>query len=264
MGHDGPDTQSVWSVAACVMGRVMWAMSTMVGPDDGRFGDRVSEPGGRKARRGTRGELLAAGVRLYSEPSLKLLRRLTAGAVAEEAGFHRQTFYRYWDTQEEYVDDLVAFVLDDDAAPVADGVDVVPDRREVAGRTFAQMVADIARYDVQRMRGDPLLDARVGLWSLRDGRPEIDERLTAAHDQVVARLTESYERLFARWDRAPKPPFTYQDIARLLDALLAGIVLRPVVADGTEADELYALAVVELLPALSQRATPTPLRAASA
>ena len=44
----------------------------------------------------TREQLLDAGIRLFREGRATILRSLTAGVVASEAGYHRQTFYRHW------------------------------------------------------------------------------------------------------------------------------------------------------------------------
>jgi AcrR family transcriptional regulator len=201
----------------------------------------------------TRFALLSAGLRLYGEPSANLLRWLTAGAVAEEAGFHRQTFYRYWDTQEQYVEDLIELTLDDDAEPVADGVTVVPRRRVGRDSTFAGLAADIARYDFERLRNDASLSARIGIWSLREVRPDVAEGVTRCHDRAMEHLTDGYEQLFDEWGRSPRPPFEVDDIARIFDALLLGLVLRPPVADAQEPVELYEQSVRELLPGLTLR-----------
>jgi len=64
----------------------------------------------------TKVAMLDAGVRLFSAQAGELLKGLTAGTVAQEAGFHRQTSYRYRDTHAEYVQDLVRHLM---APPVA-------------------------------------------------------------------------------------------------------------------------------------------------
>jgi len=222
----------------------------------GPEGGSGSASGAESPGADTRSELLGAGARLYADPSQRLLRDLTPKAVADEAGFHRQTFYRYWDTHEQYIENLIEFVFDPVRAPVADGVLIIPDRRQAAGVTFEDVAADIARYDLARQGSDPLQELRVGLWSLRPGRPGLERRILAYHEHTVDVLAEGYERFFARWDREPVLPCSCRDIAVGLDTLLQGIVTRPAYGSALSIEELYVLLAGELLGRLSRPTAP--------
>ena len=142
----------------------------------------------------TRVELLQAGVMLYSRLRSSHLQSLTAGRVAAAAGFHRQTFYRYWDTQAEYVQDLIRFALDgaNDAAGegISAGADGEPEPSE-----FEPFVRALARDGFARFRSDPMRDFRFALIATRGGTEEIDYLLddssiaSSAKRQAVSTLS---------------------------------------------------------------------------
>jgi AcrR family transcriptional regulator len=205
-------------------------------------------------RRDTRDELLLAGVRLYRQLSSGLLRGVTAGDVAAEAGFHRQTFYRYWDTQAAYVQDLMRHVLSTSPAS-PDGVRVLPDRRLEPGDP-ADLVRDIARFDYLRHAEDPAADLRIGVLTMQAlaDNEALADVAQAAYDRRLEESTEAFEDLLESWGLEPRPPLTTRDIARVGHALLTGFLLQERAArDEPSGGDLYEQVSADLLFSLTRK-----------
>jgi AcrR family transcriptional regulator len=179
----------------------------------------------------TREDLLDAGIRLYRRMSGNLLKGLTSGKVATEAGYHRQTFYRYWDTQAEYVDDLIGHVLTEGSVD-ADGLAVLPARRN-APDDPVELLRDIARYDFARTSQDAASFMKIGLVCMQatDGDDE-GGIAVEAQEASVRRLADAMEQLLAQWHREPVPPLTCRDLVRVQQALLSGLLVQDRNQDG--------------------------------
>jgi AcrR family transcriptional regulator len=202
-------------------------------------------------RQNTRDDLLNAGISLYQRLSSSLLRGLTAGDVATEAGYHRQTFYRYWDTQAAYVSDLIRHVLA--LAGAADGVEILPDRRS-KGLSPEDLVRDIARYDYRKHAEDPVVALRIGLLSMQalEGA-ELSDLAQSSYDADMDRVAEGFAELLADWGREPIAPLATRDLARLQQALLTGLLLQDQTAtDHPSPGALYEIASARILLALTQ------------
>lgn len=194
----------------------------------------------------TRVELLQAGVLLYSRLRSSHLRSLTAGRVAEAAGFHRQTFYRYWDTQAEYVQDLIRFALDGENDAAGEGISAGADR-ELAPSEFEPFVRALARDGFARFRSDPMRDFRFALIATRGGTEEVDDLLDDFVGRVKRETTGGLDALLRAWGREPRAPYTTPDIALAVESLAMGLSLAaPFVGEPAAAD-LYEQLIVDLL-----------------
>ncbi len=175
----------------------------------------------------TREEMLEAGVRLYGARSTGLLRSLTAGALAERAGFHRQTFYRHWETQSEYVQDLVRWLLDPGRGPAADGAEVLP-RRHDAPADLEAFVHDLARHDLDRVLSEETVRMRFGLLMTEVLRePPFPEILQAYYESTMGRLAAAYDALLGTWGLELLDGVTSRDVARMIQAQLIGPTSEP-------------------------------------
>jgi len=201
-----------------------------------------------KQRNSTRDELLDAGVRLFRMVPEAFLKSLSVVTVAEEAGFHRQTFYRYWDTQAEYVNELICRLMSTDSAPAADGMEVLPSRR--SGRQDpARLMEDVARYDFDRVVDDPAVMMRIGLVALHaledDGMAAMSR---AYHESTIDRLADAFASLLEGWGRECVPPFTVRELAQIQLALLVGFVLQAKASgDDWSTAELFRGSLVQML-----------------
>ena len=203
----------------------------------------------------TRTALLDAGVALYGRDASQLLKRLSAGAVADEAGYHRQTFYRYWDTQREYVQDLLRHILGPTRPPVGDGITVLPEQREVPADPEA-FVRDLSRHDFARAMTDPVGAMRVGLLmmnALADGQPR--ELLQDYYDRTMTTVAAGYDDLLAAWGREMVPGHTTRDLARMIQAVVLGLVIQSKgAADDPPGDVVLATAIHTLVESLTRPA----------
>ena len=197
----------------------------------------------------TREQLLDAGIRLFREGRATILRSLTAGVVASEAGYHRQTFYRHWETQSDYVHDLmeVVFVLPD--APT--------ERRTLIDHpaaTFEGRVREHARAEIDRLWEDPKGAVRIGLLAmgqLGEGRPR--ELAEAFYRDSVAQIEGGLAEILDDHRRQPTAPHTVEDIARAVRAQINGFVIEAAfLGDARQARRLFDVMVVEVVSGLTE------------
>ena len=197
----------------------------------------------------TREQLIDAGIRLFREGRATILRSLTAGTVAAEAGYHRQTFYRHWDTQCEYVGDLmeVVFACGDDP----------PERRsllDAPAATFEDRVRQHARGEIDRLWDDPRGAVRIGLLAmgqLTEGRPR--ELAEAFYQDSVDKLEAALAEILADHGRRPTPPHSLEDVARAVRAQINGFVLEAAfVGDARRARRLFDVMVVQAVTDLTE------------
>jgi len=201
----------------------------------------------------TREAMLEAGVRLYGTLAGDLLRGMTAGSVAQEAGFHRQTFYRYWDTQAEFTQDLIRHVLSPPSTPVADGVSVIPES-EGGPVDLATFARDVAHHDFARVVDDRRVAMRIGLNVMEAlTSPALAALAERYYEASISKLADAYDEALAGMGLEPAPPLTSRDLARMIQGLLLGLVLQAKVArDDPHAGELLERAVAALLEGLTR------------
>ena len=175
----------------------------------------------------SRRRLLDAGVELLAESSRgELSRVLTTKAVAERAGLHRQTFYLHWRTQSDYVDDFIEFITDPATSSSSERLaalttdlpepadDPAAEVRERTGRTFQEWV------------DDPVYVARLVLWGAHAHDKRVAERLRCLYRTNDERTAEAYKVIGDQWGLEPRPPFTYESIGLLFNALRDGLLLH--------------------------------------
>lgn len=197
--------------------------------------------------------MLEAGARLYGARSTGLLRSLTAGALADRAGFHRQTFYRHWETQSEYVQDLVRWLMDPGRGPAADGAEVLAEGHDTPADLEA-FVHDLARHDLDRFLSEETIRMRFGLLMtgvLRE--PPFEEIARAYYESTMERLAAAYGALLGSWGLELLEGVTSRDVARMIQAQLIGFaVLAKSVEDDPPSTLLFERSTVTLLRGLSR------------
>ena len=200
----------------------------------------------------TRDDLIDAGMRLYAARSNDLLRGLTAGAVAKEAGYHRQTFYRYWDTHAEYLQDLVRHALDRESGPTADGATTLPHPGPASD--LESYARNLARHDFLRVLEDPRVMLRIGLIVMQAHDDDAARELAQNYyEMLIGEVTEGYEDLLEATGRVPADGTTTRDLARILQALVLGLVLQAKSADDDpHASVLLERAITALLTSLTE------------
>lgn len=185
-------------------------------------GDHVSGRGKDSRRR-----LLEAGMELLAESSRgDISRVLTTGAVAEKAGFHRQTFYLHWANQAEFVDEFIDYVTDPAVSSSSDHLanmaGDLPDPADDPATEVRERVTETYLHWAE----DPVHVARMVLWSLHAKDDRVASRLRALYAVNDLNTAEGYKAIGDRWGLEPRPPFTYESIALLFNALRDGLLLH--------------------------------------
>lgn len=203
-------------------------------------------------RRDTREALLEGAMRLLAESSRDHLRRvLTAGAVAESAGLHRQTFYLYWNTQAEFVDDFVRFVTDPAHSSSSERLQHIDDDLDDAGDDPAVEVRRMSRRTYQSWADDPVHFARMVLWATHPNDELVRECMQHLYQANDAAAAEGFAKVGEAWGIEPRPPFTIETVALLFNALRDGLMLQLMI----RGDEIPASFFGDVHLALSRMVT---------
>lgn len=153
-------------------------------------------------------------------------RVLTTGAVAEQAGLHRQTFYLHWGTQAEYVDDFIDYVTDPTVSASSDRLANLAEDLPGPADDPATEVRERVTETYQLWVDDPVHVARMVLWSLHAKDERVAARLRALYAVNDLNTAEGYKAIGDQWGLEPRPPFTYESIALLFNALRDGLLLH--------------------------------------
>lgn len=185
--------------------------------------EHTPHPRGKDSRR----RLLEAGTDLLAESSRgDLSRVLTTGAVAERAGLHRQTFYLHWGSQAEYVDDFIEYVTDPSVSSSSERLsqlaEQMPALRDDPATEVRERVGETFRRHVE----DPVQVARMMLWAFHAEDEQVAERLRALYRTNDENAAAGYKAIGDQWGIEPRPPFTYESIGLLFNALRDGLLLH--------------------------------------
>ncbi len=199
----------------------------------------------------TREQLIDAGIRLFREGRATILRSLTASTVTAEAGYHRQTFYRHWDTQCDYVGDLMEAVFAISDEPSERRTMVEPQTT-----TFEERVRQHASAEIDRLWDDPKGAVRIGLLAmgqLGDGRPR--ELAETFYQDSVDQIEGVLADILADHGRRPAALYSLEDVARAVRAQINGFVIEAAfVGDTRRARRLFDILVVQVVADLTEPA----------
>lgn len=213
--------------------------------------------------------LLDAGRALaHEQPAAWPLEHVRVTEVARRAGVTAGAIYHYWDSQEEFREDL----LDDLFSPARYPPSAVPGLfadLDEDGRPIEELVRLGADVAFDALRQTPELRLLMGMWAADD--PDVNDRIAAQYRAVGARWATFYEEVFPTYGLEIRPPFTFAMMATLITALGEGLVVRSSVDPEAVPDDLaasgvdsvaggqeptwglLAAAVLALLPAMSRR-----------
>lgn len=172
--------------------------------------------------------LLAAGVRLLARLDRDDLTRLVSAiAVADEADMHRQTIYRRWSGHPALFDEIIRYVTDPTRSV---GVERFSELEEEADEVDRDdPAAEIRRLSDQtfgRFTGDPTQMVRMLLWSVHLNDDEVADAMRHLYRNSDAAAAAAFGPVGRALGIEPRPPFTLESIALLINALRDGLVLH--------------------------------------
>jgi AcrR family transcriptional regulator len=198
----------------------------------------------------SRSRLLAGAADLHRALDLPaLLRGLHPGALAQQAGVSRTSFYANWETNDAFWADLVDYVCRAALPPAVDPQHPValnppsdiPFMRTAVRQAFVR--------GLQR----PELPLLMLLWS-KAGDRRVGDALRRGYDAMLAPLVPRYEQYFKLWGREPRPPLSMRDITTIFVALNDGLAVRHQFDPAGAPPTLFEDAMVALLPAVTREA----------
>jgi len=182
----------------------------------------------------TRRALVEEGVRALLELTpAALLSAVGVREIARRAGVGAPTLYHHFGSLEGYADAVVARVFDPGEFGVGAVTDQVDRVREAA--LPVEVGRAMHRTEFARVRDDPELRVRLGLWALGGG--DMDVAYGDMLRVVDARIAAYAGALFDDWGREVSPPFDAQAFVTAHSALLSGSVVRHMVdPDGLDVE----------------------------
>jgi AcrR family transcriptional regulator len=198
----------------------------------------------------TRERALEAGLAVWvdTEPAT-LFGGLNVSRVAKRAGITRATFYTYWATAQEYLDELVTYssggVIDVDDVLAADLVRLTLGRDAISDQIFQSAVRT-----VEALVADPAFRLRLAMLSKGDD-PVVAAKLREQYAAAEATVTKMFSQLLDGWGRAVRPPLDMRAMVALLASQLEGYSARAIVDPELATPELYGHAIVAHLLTLT-------------
>ena len=174
---------------------------------------------------------------VYEHPLGEPLDHVRIADIVERAGVSIGAVYHYWDSQDDYRDDLLDLLLSPDEYPAV----------LRTGEVVAEAVEDgAALEDLVRLSAAISFDAladlpgpeRLALALVAYGDRDIDAKLGAQSRGLGDRWAGLFETYFPAYGLEPRPPFTYDSIAVVLMGLIQGMNVRRVVDPDAVSDDL--------------------------
>jgi AcrR family transcriptional regulator len=186
---------------------------------------------------GRRALLEAGRDHVYEHPLGEPLDHVRVTDIVERIGLSIGAVYHYWESQDDYRDDLIDLLLSPDQFPN------VEQAAELVGAalddepSFEELARAVAGISFQGLAVTPERE-RLTLALIAYGDRDIDAQLGAQADAVGRRWAELFATHFPAYGLEPRPPFSYASIAATLMALVEGMHLRRTVSPDAVTAEL--------------------------
>lgn len=195
---------------------------------------------------------LAAGLRtLLTRGDEVVADGLHRTRIAAVSGQSRQTLYQHFPDQQDYLDALIATILDPTHA-MWQGPDLVSHIRDLVADQPTDslgIVQALARHDFEGLRGDDHWRLVVLLWALAIDRPGVRTALGATWDHYNARTAAALDELLRHWNATLVPPWDSASAAYVFAALGEGLAMRASACQSVDA-EIFANAVAAVAHAI--------------
>ena len=186
---------------------------------------------------GRRALLEAGRDYVYSHPLGEPLDHVRVSEIVKDVGLSIGAVYHYWESQDDYRDDLLDLLLSPEQFPNIERANEVVTERLAGEPSFeelARVVADISYHGLAVTAERE----RLTLALLAYADPEIDRRLGDQAEAVGTRWAKLFSTYFPAYGLEPRPPFTFESVAVVLMAMVEGMHLRRIVSPETATAEL--------------------------
>jgi AcrR family transcriptional regulator len=162
---------------------------------------------------------------VYEHPLGEPLDHVRVTDIVERAGVSIGAVYHYWETQDDYRDELIEVLLSPDEFPnIQQAAEVVAEAWDDAP-TFEDLARIVAGISYHGLEVNPQRE-RLYLAFVAYGDAGIDERLGHQANVISLRWAELFATYFPAYGLEPRPPFTYESMAVTLMAMVEGMNLR--------------------------------------
>jgi AcrR family transcriptional regulator len=214
-----------------------------------------------ESRERSRAALLQAGADLMLEDALqKPFAALRLRRLCERAGLSTGGFYVHWAKLQDYHADLVRYLTEEDEQAFSQEFDEMAIAAEAATgqENPLKVLYRVADLDLHLLVSNPIWDT-MELVNLTWGRTSFQEQLASGYQLLDQKTGDVYGSILAQLGREPRPPWTWETIGIILQALAEGVGLRykidpASVPRNSESDPgLYATAVAAILAVLTRQ-----------
>lgn len=205
----------------------------------------------------TRRKLLEAGLDLLRRDAVgHALNQVKAAKVARAAGVTQGAFFHYWPTQADYLEELFDFALATDRYAWTNRVASGWIEELDAGGDLEHLTRHISSALVAGLGDDVSFQVQAALW----GRAEVDEAVAARLRRLYRDVDRQFGELFRRTLEARglqvSDGHDYEEMARIANAILEGLVMRRRIDPDLVPVELLGDLMLALLPHYVQPADP--------
>ena len=174
----------------------------------------------------TRTRILEAAITIWSEEAPAVLfGGLSVARVSKVAGVTRSTFYSYWPTTEEYLQDALGHLADRvEGMEVARTVDSIANDAPRSAEMVDRFLTG-SNLLCEAIAGDPGHRLMLAFVS-KDNDPAVAPRLREIYRQTEDRIFSTFGAVLESWGREPRPPFDSRRILAVLTALAEGLGTR--------------------------------------
>jgi AcrR family transcriptional regulator len=196
--------------------------------------------------------LLTAGLRiLVDDPAEHAFDHLKAARVAAAAGRTTGAFFHHWPSQDDYVLDLIDFAFQPDQSSTLPLIERFVAEELVAGHPIGEVLARACELALEHLPEDPQTVIEYLLWKRAVTDREFGRWLLERFHRLDGDGARTFVRLLELAHRRPRPPFTAQNIAVLLPALVQSVALRQLVDQDDLPDGAIRWIVLSAVPLLT-------------
>jgi AcrR family transcriptional regulator len=198
----------------------------------------------------TRERALKAGLAVWMDTDpATLFGGMNVSRVAKRAGITRATFYSYWSTAQEYLDDLVTYSTQGTVS-VDDEFAGSMVRLTLARDDIARQIVASAVGSIEALKTEPAFRLRLAMLSKGDD-PVVAAKLRAQYAEAEASVAAMFTALLERWGRIVRPPLDMRHMVALLASQLEGYAARAIVDPEVATADRYAHGILAHLLTLT-------------